>query len=82
MQKQTGSLGYYSHSLQISITCICAHAHMYSQVVDDPSGNSFVENRVAPSPNPHLSVEFYHRTQEQNKALNISPASIEVSCFP
>jgi len=55
---------------------------MYSQVVDDPSGNSFVENRVAPSPNPHLSVEFYHRTQEQNKALNISPASIEVSCFP
>ena len=61
---------------------LLVYVHMHtciSQVVDDPSGNSFVENRVAPSPNPHLSVEFYHRTQEQNKALNISPASIEVS---
>ncbi|KAJ2726337.1 nucleolar zinc-finger protein [Coemansia sp. Benny D115] len=34
-------------------------------VVDDPSGNSYVENLCAPNPDPKLGVHYYRRTREQ-----------------
>lgn len=34
--------------------------------LDDPSGNSFVENPKAPARDPRLTVQFYRRTREQN----------------
>ena len=37
----------------------------FEMVVDDPSGNSFVENLCAPSPDPQLSVKHYSRTAQQ-----------------
>lgn len=48
-------------------------------VVDDPSGNSFVENPQAPDPDPSLSVRRYQRTAEQDSALGIAAATSEPS---
>lgn len=42
-------------------------------VVDDPAGNSFVENPNAPRRDPHLVATFYTRTPEQNAALGFNP---------
>lgn len=42
-------------------------------IVDDPSGNSFVENPIAPSPDPQLVVEFYRRTKKMNEDIGLKP---------
>lgn len=41
----------------------------FTFVVDDPAGNSFVENPHAPAQDPLLSCSFYERTPEQQAAL-------------
>ncbi|CAI9108223.1 OLC1v1007777C1 [Oldenlandia corymbosa var. corymbosa] len=41
----------------------------FTFVLDDPSGNSFIENPFAPSPDPSLSIKFYERTPEQQASL-------------
>ncbi|KAJ6926285.1 Zinc finger protein ZPR1 [Populus alba x Populus x berolinensis] len=38
-------------------------------ILDDPAGNSFIENLFAPSPDPSLNIKFYERTPEQQVAL-------------
>lgn len=43
-------------------------------VLDDPSGNSFVENPRAPEADPSMSVHRYRRTAEQDSALGILAA--------
>ena len=40
-------------------------------VLDDPSGNSFVENPFAPNDDPHMGTKQYRRTDEQNLALGL-----------
>eukprot|EP00615_Pteridomonas_danica_P018809 CAMPEP_0114381034 /NCGR_PEP_ID=MMETSP0102-20121206/3218_1 /TAXON_ID=38822 ORGANISM="Pteridomonas danica, Strain PT" /NCGR_SAMPLE_ID=MMETSP0102 /ASSEMBLY_ACC=CAM_ASM_000212 /LENGTH=657 /DNA_ID=CAMNT_0001536457 /DNA_START=78 /DNA_END=2052 /DNA_ORIENTATION=+ len=42
-------------------------------LVDDPSGNSFVENLCAPNPDPQLTVFNYHRTPNQDIAIGLQP---------
>ncbi|KAG0475667.1 hypothetical protein HPP92_015353 [Vanilla planifolia] len=41
----------------------------FTFILDDPSGNSFIENPYAPSQDPSLSIRFYERTLEQQAAL-------------
>ncbi|PKA61003.1 hypothetical protein AXF42_Ash020811 [Apostasia shenzhenica] len=41
----------------------------FTFIVDDPSGNSFIENLYAPSQDPSLSIRFYERTPEQQATL-------------
>jgi zinc finger protein len=41
--------------------------------LDDPSGNSFIENPQAPKPDPHMRVTFYYRTREQNEFCGLNP---------
>lgn len=41
-------------------------------VVDDPSGNSFVENPTAPSADPGLSVVHYPRSADQDRWLGVA----------
>lgn len=49
---------------------LCARGKKhFTFIVDDPAGNSFVENPFAPDPDPLLSVKFYDRTPEQQAAL-------------
>uniref|UniRef100_A0AAR2LU07 Zinc finger ZPR1-type domain-containing protein n=1 Tax=Pygocentrus nattereri TaxID=42514 RepID=A0AAR2LU07_PYGNA len=45
----------------------------FTLIIDDPSGNSFVENPFAPQKDQSLSVTPYKRTKEQNAALGIQP---------
>ncbi|VAH62060.1 unnamed protein product [Triticum turgidum subsp. durum] len=41
----------------------------FTFVLDDPAGNSFIENPHAPSSDPLLSASFYERTSDQQAAL-------------
>lgn len=43
----------------------------FTLVLDDPSGNSFVENKLAPLPDPNCSVEHYKRTKEQSSMIGL-----------
>jgi singapore isolate B (sub-type 7) whole genome shotgun sequence assembly, scaffold_7 len=38
----------------------------FTLIVDDPSGNSFVENPYLPKKDPHCRVFHYYRTKEQH----------------
>ncbi len=48
---------------------------IYVQIIDDPSGNSFIENPFAPQKDTALTVTHYKRTPEQNAALGIEVRS-------
>jgi zinc finger protein len=37
--------------------------------IDDPAGNSFIENPFAPSSDPSLTIKYYERTPEQQALL-------------
>ncbi|XP_024973720.1 zinc finger protein ZPR1-like isoform X3 [Cynara cardunculus var. scolymus] len=41
----------------------------FTFILDDPAGNSFIENPYAPSPDPSLTIDFYERTPEQQALL-------------
>nr|XP_043606472.1 zinc finger protein ZPR1 homolog [Erigeron canadensis] len=41
----------------------------FTFILDDPAGNSFIENPYAPSPDPSLTIDFYERTLEQQASL-------------
>lgn len=43
----------------------------FTLVIEDPSGNSFVENPVAPQRDEALTVSHFKRTAEQDKQLGI-----------
>ncbi|CAG8628281.1 9780_t:CDS:2 [Ambispora gerdemannii] len=40
--------------------------------VNDPAGNSYIENLCAPNPDPKLKVRYYNRTREMNIALGLN----------
>jgi len=41
------------------------------QVLEDPSGNSFIENTFAPSNDPHLTCYYFKRSVDQDKQLGL-----------
>jgi zinc finger protein len=43
-------------------------------VLDDPAGNSFVENFLAPAPDPNLISVRYNRTPLQDMSLGLQPS--------
>lgn len=48
----------------------CATAESpFTLILDDPAGNSFIENLFAPSPDPSLTIKYYERTPEQQALL-------------
>ncbi|KAK9065074.1 hypothetical protein SSX86_016457 [Deinandra increscens subsp. villosa] len=44
-------------------------ASSFTFILDDPAGNSFIENPYTPSPDPSLTIDFYERTPEQQASL-------------
>eukprot|EP01112_Ceratiomyxa_fruticulosa_P017640 TRINITY_DN5536_c0_g1_i1.p1 TRINITY_DN5536_c0_g1~~TRINITY_DN5536_c0_g1_i1.p1 ORF type:complete len:526 (-),score=131.00 TRINITY_DN5536_c0_g1_i1:100-1677(-) len=42
-------------------------------VVDDPSGNSYIENPLAPNEDPQLKITHYVRTEQQDIACGLTP---------
>ncbi|CAG0919626.1 unnamed protein product [Notodromas monacha] len=43
-----------------------------SIILDDPAGNSYIQNVYAPEPDPHLKEEEYERTFDQNEELGLN----------
>ena len=43
----------------------------FTLVLDDPTGNSFLENLDAPRADPAMRVKYYHRSGAQNRALGL-----------
>ncbi|KAB8392298.1 hypothetical protein FH972_024813 [Carpinus fangiana] len=41
----------------------------FTFILDDPAGNSFIENPFSPSLDPSLIIKFYERTPEQQASL-------------
>lgn len=46
----------------------------FGLVVDDPAGNSFIENKLAPAADPQLKVTHYTRTPTQDIAVGLQPS--------
>ncbi|NWI67364.1 ZPR1 protein, partial [Todus mexicanus] len=46
-------------------------------VMDDPAGNSYLQNMYAPEEDPELRVERYERTFEQNEELGLNDMKTE-----
>jgi len=42
-------------------------------VINDPAGNSYVENPHAPAKDPHMETTHYRRTAEQDLSLGLQP---------
>lgn len=45
--------------------------------LDDPAGNSYIQNLYAPDPDPELEIVHYPRTKEQEDDLGISDMKTE-----
>lgn len=43
-------------------------------ILDDPAGNSYVENLLAPKEDPQIQTTHYNRTKEQNELLGLGEA--------
>lgn len=46
-------------------------------ILDDPAGNSYLQNVYAPDPDPEMTVEKYIRTFEQNEDLGLNDMQTE-----
>lgn len=49
----------------------------FTLIIDDPTGNSFLENPKAPKSDPQLKRTVYKRTKEQNAILGINDGEEE-----
>lgn len=63
----------------ISQLAKCRSAEMkFTLVLDDASGNSFIENPQAPEKDPHMAIVYYTRSPDQDAALGLQPSSEDV----
>ncbi|KAI1316261.1 nucleolar zinc-finger protein [Mortierella claussenii] len=46
-------------------------------ILDDPLGNSYLQNLYAPEPDPAMTIEEYQRTFEQNESLGLNDMRLE-----
>jgi len=46
-------------------------------ILDDPLGNSYLQNLYAPEPDPAMTIEEYDRTFEQNESLGLNDMRLE-----
>ena len=51
----------------------------FEVVLDDPAGNSFVENTLAPAKDPCLTIEKYDRSPTQDMALGLQPSKVAMA---
>jgi zinc finger protein len=63
-------------------------AEPFTFSIDDPTGNSNIENLCAPNPDPKLTTRIYKRSKEQNERLGLVeeedelPLEQQVHVFP
>ncbi len=46
-------------------------------ILDDPAGNSFLQNVYAPEDDPEMEVVHYERTFEHNEELGVNDMKLE-----
>jgi zinc finger protein len=51
---------------------LCTGEVPFTFILDDPAGNSFIENPRAPNEDPNMSMTVYKRTPEQNWAIGLT----------
>lgn len=49
----------------------------FTLLMDDPVGNSYVQNIYAPDPDPQLEIKEYERNFEQNETLGLNDINTE-----
>jgi zinc finger protein len=49
----------------------------FTLVLDDPLGNSYLQNLYAPDPDPNMTIESYERSFEQNEFLGLNDINTE-----
>ena len=47
----------------------------FDMILDDPAGNSFIENPLMPKADPNLKKELYFRTATQDMAIGLQPSA-------
>lgn len=58
----------------------CSRGEMeFSVTLDDPAGNSFLENPYAPQQDPRAHIVHYKRTRAQNESVGMDPDAVERS---
>lgn len=45
----------------------------FKVILDDPAGNSFIENFMAPKKDPQMVFRYYYRSPAQDEALGLQP---------
>ena len=61
-----------------SVDIVCTLSNC--KVIDDPAGNSYIENKLAPHADPQLNVVHYVRSEQQNKQLGAMTATKVSRC--
>merc|ERR1712106_122497 len=56
--------------------CIAAAVN-FTVVLDDPAGNSYMQNVYAPEEDPELNIEIYERSFDQNDDLGLNDMKVE-----
>ncbi|KAJ3102486.1 nucleolar zinc-finger protein [Physocladia obscura] len=49
----------------------------FTLILDDPLGNSYLQNIYAPDPDPDMTIEMYERTHEQNEDFGLNDLVLE-----
>ncbi|KAJ3069090.1 hypothetical protein HDU98_007840, partial [Podochytrium sp. JEL0797] len=49
----------------------------FTLILDDPLGNSYLQNIYAPDPDPDMTIESYERTYEQNEDYGLNDLVLE-----
>ncbi|XP_040568489.1 zinc finger protein ZPR1 [Lepeophtheirus salmonis] len=49
----------------------------YTFIMDDPAGNSYIQNLYAPEDDPQLHIVHYERTNDQNEDLGLNDMKVE-----
>ncbi|KAI9330824.1 ZPR1 zinc-finger domain-containing protein [Obelidium mucronatum] len=49
----------------------------FTLILDDPLGNSYLQNIYAPDPDPDMTIESYTRTYEQNEDFGLNDLVLE-----
>lgn len=60
-----------------TVSAILAGEKFVTIVLDDPAGNSYLQNLCAPEPDPQLTVEHYKRDYEQDELLGLNDMKVE-----
>merc|ERR1712142_1241122 len=60
-----------------NMNSVIAGERFVTLILDDPVGNSYLQNTYAPDPDPNLIVEEYERTEEQDIELGIKDMKTE-----